>query len=60
MKLKLITTETFGTVPCDFYRNMNDDMLLAREQIEQVLEYKDPSKTQRQIRAIMHKAEIRQ
>ena len=24
MKLKLITTESFGTVPCDFYRNMND------------------------------------
>lgn len=32
MKLKLITTETFGTVSCDFYRNMNDDMLLTREQ----------------------------
>lgn len=44
MKLKLITTETFGTVPCDFYRNMNDDMLLTREQIGQALEYKDPSK----------------
>lgn len=42
MKLKLITTETFGTVPCDFYRNMNDDMLLTREQIGQALEYKDP------------------
>lgn len=33
MKLKLITTETFNTVPCDFYRNMNDGMLLTREQI---------------------------
>lgn len=43
MKLKLITTETFGTVPCDFYRNMNDDMLF-REQIRQALEYKDSSK----------------
>lgn len=43
MKLKLITTETFGTVPCDFYRNINDDMLLTRERIEQALEYKDPS-----------------
>ena len=42
MKLKLITTETFGTVPCDFYRNMNDDMLLTREQIGQALDYKDP------------------
>lgn len=44
MKLKLITTETFNAVPCDFYRNMNDDMLLTREQIGQALEYKDPSK----------------
>ena len=43
MKLKLITTETFGIVPCDFYRNMNDDMLLTREQIGQALEYKDSS-----------------
>lgn len=42
MKLKLITTETFGNVPCDFYRNMNDEMLLTREQIGQALEYKDP------------------
>lgn len=49
MKLKLITTETFGTVSCDFYRNMNDDMLLTREQIGQALEYKDPSKTIRKI-----------
>lgn len=49
MKLKLITTETFGTVSCDFYRNMNDDMLLTREQIGQALEYKDPSKAIRKI-----------
>lgn len=49
MRLKLITTETFGTVPCDFYRNMNDDMLLTREQIGQALEYKDPSKAIRKI-----------
>lgn len=49
MKLKLITTETFGTVPCDFYRKMNDDMLLTREQIGQALEYKDPSKAIRKI-----------
>lgn len=49
MKLKLITTETFNTVPCDFYRDMNDDMLLTREQIGQALEYKDPSKAIRKI-----------
>lgn len=44
MKLELITTETFSTVPCDLYRNMNDDMLLTREQIGQALDYKDSSK----------------
>lgn len=44
MKLKLITTESFGTVPCDFYRNMNDDMLLTRNQIGQALEYNNPQK----------------
>lgn len=49
MKLKLITTETFNAVPCDFYRNMNDDMLLTREQIGQALEYKDLSKAIRKI-----------
>lgn len=33
MKFKLVTIETFGTVPCDFYRNMNVDTLLIRKQI---------------------------
>ena len=42
--LKLITTETFGDLSCNFYRNMNDDILLTREQIGQVLEYSDPIK----------------
>lgn len=42
--LKLITTEKFGELDCSFYRNMNDDILLTREQIGQALEYKDPSK----------------
>lgn len=40
--LKLITTEKFGIIPCNFYRNMNDDILLTREQIGQALEYVDP------------------
>ena len=26
--LKLITTETFGDLSCNFYRNMNDDMMI--------------------------------
>lgn len=42
MNLKLVTTETFGTVSCNFYKNMNDDILLIRNQISQALEYKDP------------------
>lgn len=40
--LKLVTTETFGDLPCDFYRNMNDDILLTREQIGTALEYSQP------------------
>lgn len=40
--LKLITTETFGDLSCNFYRNMNDDILLTREQIGQALEYSNP------------------
>lgn len=40
--LKLITTESFETVSCDFYRNMNDDILLTREQIGTALEYRYP------------------
>ena len=41
--LQLVTTETFGEVPCDFYRNMNDDILLTRNQIGTALEYSDPN-----------------
>lgn len=40
--LKLITTESFNNLSCNFYRNMNDDILLTREQIGQALEYSDP------------------
>lgn len=47
--LKLVTTENFGNLECNFYRNMNDDILLTREQIGQALEYADPSKAIRKI-----------
>lgn len=40
--LKLITTENFGNISCDFYRNINDDILLTREQIGSALEYTNP------------------
>lgn len=42
--LKLITTEKFGDLNCNFYRNMNDDILLTREQIGTALEYSAPQK----------------
>lgn len=41
--LKLITTEKFGEMDCNFYRNMNDEILLTREQIGIALEYSDPN-----------------
>ena len=40
--LKLITIETFNNLPCNFYRNMNNDILLTREHIGQALEYSNP------------------
>ena len=40
--LTLITTETFGDLPCNFYRNINNDILLTREQIGTALEYRCP------------------
>lgn len=42
--LKLITTEKFGNIDCNFYRNMNNDILLTREQIGSALEYSNPQK----------------
>lgn len=47
--LKLITTEKFGDLDCDFYRNLNDDVLLTREQVGMALEYSDPSRAIRKI-----------
>lgn len=43
MNLKLITTEKFNNLDCNFYRNTNDDILLTREQIGTALEYSNPS-----------------
>lgn len=40
--LKLITTEHFGDLDCNFYRSVNDDILLTREQIGSALEYTNP------------------
>jgi len=41
-KFKLVTTEKFGELDCNFYRNMNNDILLTRYQIGTALEYVNP------------------
>ncbi|HBX48437.1 MAG TPA: hypothetical protein DEF85_06060 [Clostridiaceae bacterium] len=43
-ELRLITTENFCNMECNFYRNSNDDVLITREQIGRALEYSDPQK----------------
>lgn len=58
-KLELITTESFGTVACNFYKNESNDILLTREQIGQALEYKNPSKAIRKIH-LNHKDRLEQ
>jgi len=45
MSLELITTEKFGDLDCDFYKNLNDEILLTREQIGNALEYTHPNKS---------------
>ena len=41
-KLNLITTENFGDLSCDFYQDINKDILLTREQIGTALGYSKP------------------
>lgn len=47
--LKLITTQNFDDMPCDFYKNVNDEYLVTREQIGMALGYSNPSKSIRKI-----------
>lgn len=54
MKLELVKTENFEEYPCDFYRDVNQDIYLNREQIDTALEYADPSKAIQKIH-IAHK-----
>ena len=42
--LKLITTENFNNIKCDFYCDTNNNIFLTREQIGIALEYKNPRK----------------
>ena len=41
--LELVTTENFGAVTCDFYRNIENQIFMTREQIGEALEYHNPS-----------------
>ncbi len=43
-ELRLITTEKFCNIECDFYRSNKDDILITREQIGRALEYSEPQK----------------
>ena len=43
-KPELITTEKFGDIICNFYKDANDEILLTREQIGMALEYSSPQK----------------
>lgn len=42
--LTLITTEKFGDIDCDFYKNAENEMFLTRMQIGRALNYSDPQK----------------
>lgn len=47
--LKLIVSDNFGNVRCNFYKNEKEDILMTRAQIGQALEYNDPSDAVRKI-----------
>lgn len=42
--LQLATTEKFGDLDCNFYRDINYNILMTREQIGTALEYSEPQK----------------
>lgn len=42
-ELQVFKNETFGEVPCDFYKNENGDIFMTREQIGTALEYTNPN-----------------
>ncbi len=42
--VKLITTQSFDDISCDFYKNINDEYLMTREQIGTALGYSNPRK----------------
>lgn len=51
-ELRLVTSETFGEVPCAFYQqDGSDEVLLTREQIGTALEYTNPRNAIKNIHA---------
>ena len=42
--VKLITTQDFNDISCDFFKNVNDEYFVTREQIGSALGYKEPRK----------------
>lgn len=45
MSLKLITTEKFGDLDCNFYRNSSGEILLSQRQIGAALGYWNPTES---------------
>ncbi len=41
--LRLVATESFDGIPYDFYKNVNNEYLMTREQIGTALGYKNPA-----------------
>lgn len=57
--VKLITTENFENVPCDFYKNINNEYLMTREQIGTALGYSNPTNAIKNIHS-KHKERLNQ
>lgn len=47
--VKLIATQDFNDISCDFFKDINEEYLVTREQIGTALGYKNPSKAIEQI-----------
>lgn len=47
--VKLLATESFENLPCNFYQNIQNEIFLTRKQIGEALEYQDPESAIRRI-----------
>lgn len=55
--VKLMTTQDFNDVSCDFFANINDEYFVTREQIGQALGYSNPAKAIQKIH-LKHKERL--